>query len=341
MNTRFTNALNGVAQNTPPIWLMRQAGRYHSHYQNLRAKHTFVELCKVPKLAAQVALGPIQDFDFDLAILFSDLLFTLEALGLPLSYDEGGPKLGFKLSVENLSKLTAPDKAVSALTFQAEAMSETRKLLDPSKSLIGFVGGPFTLFAYALSCKRHDRCEEAKCNWKLFNAFCGDFLLPLLEEEIELQLKAGAEVVMLLDPSAGVIDPNLFSSDYLPRLKGLVSRFPDRLGYYLRAGSEAHFRALNNLAQPFKGIGIDHRLDLPAILKEKHGGFIQGNFDESLMLLGPEAFKSELERYFAPLLKLSSAERRGWVCGLGHGVLPGTPVENVRNFVKHVRQIFA
>ena len=91
---RFHNALSRVAQPTPPIWLMRQAGRYHRHYQGLRQQHSFVELCKQPDLAAEVTLGPLLDFDFDTAILFSDLLFPLEALGMGLEYTDQGPRLG-------------------------------------------------------------------------------------------------------------------------------------------------------------------------------------------------------------------------------------------------------
>ena len=93
-NLRFHNALARTPQITPPIWLMRQAGRYHRHYQNLRRQHSFMDLCKRPELAAQVALGPVQDFDFDTAILFSDLLFPLEALGMGLQYTDRGPELG-------------------------------------------------------------------------------------------------------------------------------------------------------------------------------------------------------------------------------------------------------
>ena len=88
-NKRFSNAINKVSQKVPPIWFMRQAGRYHSHYQGLRKKHSFVELCKEPELAAEVAMGPINDFDYDVAILFSDILFPLESLGLRLDYKPG------------------------------------------------------------------------------------------------------------------------------------------------------------------------------------------------------------------------------------------------------------
>ena len=111
-NERFSNALKHIPQKTPPIWFMRQAGRYHSHYQNLKKSYSFEELCKNPDLAAETALGPINDFDFDVAILFSDILFVLEALGMSLKYDPGpifgkfiDEKLPFKTWVLNLGVL--------------------------------------------------------------------------------------------------------------------------------------------------------------------------------------------------------------------------------------------
>src|ERR1043165_4014584 len=104
-NPRFQNALARVPQRTPPIWLMRQAGRYHKHYQALRAKHSFVDLCKQPELAAEVARGPVMDFGFDAAILFSDLLFPREALGMGLEYTERGPQLGWQLNEQTISQL--------------------------------------------------------------------------------------------------------------------------------------------------------------------------------------------------------------------------------------------
>src|SRR5580765_9057868 len=104
-NARFQNALARVPQSTPPVWLMRQAGRYHRHYQSLRAKYSFVDLCKQPELAAEVALGPVLDFGFDAAILFSDLLFPLEALGMGLEYTDHGPQLGRKLNAQSISQL--------------------------------------------------------------------------------------------------------------------------------------------------------------------------------------------------------------------------------------------
>src|SRR5438270_5949462 len=140
-NARFQNALARRRQATPPIWLMRQAGRYHKHYQALRQKYSFMDLCKQPELAAEVALGPVLDFDFDAAILFSDLLFPLEALGMGLEYTDRGPQLGWNLNEDTLSRLRSIEDASPQLLFQGEAMQATRDRLPSDRSLIGFVGG--------------------------------------------------------------------------------------------------------------------------------------------------------------------------------------------------------
>ena len=119
-NARFQNALIRRAQPTPPIWLMRQAGRYHGHYQALRAKHSFMDLCKQPELAAEVARWPVLDFGFDAAILFSDLLFPLEALGIGLEYTDQGPQLAWKLDENSISCLRSVDDAWPHLLFRAK-----------------------------------------------------------------------------------------------------------------------------------------------------------------------------------------------------------------------------
>src|SRR5882724_2245113 len=133
-NARFQNALARREQSTPPIWLMRQAGRYHKHYQALRQKYSFMDLCKQPELAAEVALGPVLDFDFDAAILFSDLLFPLEALGMGLDYTERGPQLGWKLDENSISRLRSLDDAWPGLLFQGPAVRATRERIPCDRS---------------------------------------------------------------------------------------------------------------------------------------------------------------------------------------------------------------
>ena len=116
-NSKFYNALNQIPQVTPPIWFMRQAGRYHSHYQQLKLKYTFEELCKNAELAAEVACGPVEEFDFDVAILFSDILFVLEGLGLKLEFNPG-PIFKEELNLKNYKKFTDIDKKERPLTIE-------------------------------------------------------------------------------------------------------------------------------------------------------------------------------------------------------------------------------
>src|SRR6266513_2079092 len=216
-SARFQNALSRRAQSTPPIWLMRQAGRYHKHYQALRAKYSFMDLCKRPELAAEVALGPVLDFDFDAAILFSDLLFPLEALGMELEYTDGGPQLGWKLDRTTLPRLRSVDEAWGNLFFQGEAMRMTSASLPNDKSLIGFVGGPWTLFVYAVQ-GTHKNVSKALNDMQLFAKFC-ETMVPLLAKNIELQLANGAEIVMLFDTAAGEIAADVFHGEVIPQIE--------------------------------------------------------------------------------------------------------------------------
>src|SRR5437879_6309388 len=140
-SARFQNALARRPQTTPPIWLMRQAGRYHRHYQALRAKHSFMDLCKQPELAAEIARGPVLDFGFDAAILFSDLLFPLEALGTGLEYTNRGPQLGWQLSEQTISQMRSVEDAWPHLLFQGEAMRTTRDRLLSDRTRLAMGGG--------------------------------------------------------------------------------------------------------------------------------------------------------------------------------------------------------
>ena len=334
-NLRFQKALARIPQATPPIWLMRQAGRYHRHYQDLRRQFSFMDLCKQPELAAHVALGPVLDFDFDAAILFSDLLFPLEALGMGLEYTDAGPQLGWKLTRESLSQMSSVDEAWSQLLFQGEAMRATRRLLPDNKSLIGFVGGPWTLFVYAVE-GTHKHVESAVRALSLFEKFC-ETMVPLLTRNIALQMENGAEVVMIFDTAAGELPPAVFQSAVVPQLERLARAFPSALGYYSKGTTRAHLDHPLFTDGRFAGIGLDHHWDLRDAFAMFPHGFVQGNFDQNLLLgSSPDELKRQVERFLDPLRE---HDRVGWICGLGHGVLPKTPEENVRRFIKTVREV--
>ena len=333
-NVRFQNALARAPQPTPPVWLMRQAGRYHRHYQDLRRQFSFMDLCKQPELAAHVALGPVMDFDFDAAILFSDLLFPLEALGMDLEYTDAGPQLGWKLTPQTLGKFRDVDDAWPHLLFQGEAVRETRALLPGDKNLIGFVGGPWTLFVYAVE-GTHKNVEHAVKELKLFEQSC-DTLVPLLIRNIENQLANGAEVVMIFDTAAGELSPEVFKHTVVPQLERLARSFPSKLGYYSKRTNREHLSHSLFTGGTWAGIGVDHHWDLRDAFELFPNGFVQGNFEEDLLLASREELKRHLENFLDPFIK---HDRAGWICGLGHGVLPKTPEENVRLFVNTVREV--
>lgn len=338
MNSLFQNSLNRTAQAIPPIWFMRQAGRYHQHYQALRAKYSFMDLCKNPELAAQVALGPIQDFDFDVSILFSDILFPLEALGMGLEYTDHGPRLGFQLTGETISQLGSVDKAVEFMSFQHQAMKATRELLSKNKSLIGFIGGLWTLFVYATEGSHAGSLIHSKRQIHLLPAFL-EKMLPLLKENIRLQLAGGAEIVMVFDTAAGEVSPAFFKQWLAPALVTLAQEFPNKLGYYSK-GTQSSFFDETFKALPWAGQGFDHRWNLTECFKLQNKGFVQGNFDQAFLFQDENDFKKTLAQYMQPFINLSAQERAGWVCGLGHGVLPKTPEKNVKLFVETIRETF-
>ena len=334
-NARFQNALARKPQSVPPIWLMRQAGRYHKHYQALRARHSFMDLCKQPELAAEVALGPVLDFGFDAAILFSDLLFPLEALGMGLEYKDSGPALGWKLNVQSISQLRDIDDAWPHLQFQGDAVRATRARLPNDRSLIGFVGGPWTLFVYAVEGTHKGSLSESKKLLSLFPEFCKT-IVPLLERNIQLQLDKGAEVVMIFDTAAGELAPSIFTAEIVPQLQRLTATSGSRVGYYSKGTQPAHLRHELFEKGKLAGIGVDHRWDLGEVLATRSQGFVQGNFDQTLLFAERGELQRHLQNYLQPMTKQPPA---GWICGLGHGVLPGTPEDNVRLFVDTVREV--
>lgn len=338
-NERFKFAVSGKPQKTPPIWFMRQAGRYHSHYRKLKEKYTFLELCKTPELAAEVALGPVKEFGFDVSILFSDLLFPLEAMGMGLDYAPG-PKLSHQLKTEeDIANLKDVDLAIESLVFQKKAMSLTREVLPKNVSLIGFLGGPWTLFTYATTGKHEGVLSRPKSNPKLIELFYSK-ILPILKENLRLQFEGGAEVVMFLDTSGGDLSPDWFKRLVVNPINELGSIYPGRIGYYTKGSTLDQLKLLKDISG-LGGIGVDHRFSIATLLKEKSSpGFLQGNFDQSLLFLSKDDFIHAVHQYFEPIKELTIEERTGWVSGLGHGVLPETPEDNIKRLIDMIRENF-
>jgi uroporphyrinogen decarboxylase len=345
MSNLFTAALARVNEHRPPVWFMRQAGRYHAHYRGIRAEHSFIDLCKRPELAAEVTMGPMEAFDFDAAIMFSDLLFPLEALGMPLSY-EPGPTFGWQVrELADVQRLNGSDGSIEQLAFQGQALRLIRERLPESKGLLGFVGGPLTLFFYAAAGSHQSDLGTAHAGLAdgRYAGFCTK-LIPLLARNMALQWRSGADCVAVFDTCAGELAPEAFDRWVVPQLAEVLAQLrhqcPDaRVLYYSKGTDARHWRRLESL--PIAGIGIDWRTPLVEALEEFGDRWaIQGNFDPHAMLLPEADFLRSLEAFFDPLLALPMSKRRGWICGLGHGVLPATPEHHVRLFVDLQRELF-
>jgi uroporphyrinogen decarboxylase len=342
--TALLAALQRRNTGRPPAWMMRQAGRYHSHYQMLKRSADFIELCKNPLLSAETAMGPVHDFNFDAAILFSDLLFPLEAMGMGLRYDPG-PKLDFHIHTQaDAARLKGGAALAQDLSFQADAVKLTRQRLRADKGLIGFVGGPFTLYVYAAA-GSHEAAAQALPGLEngTYAAF-NEKLLDLLAANMAMQTGAGADCIALFDTAAGEIDPATYGKYVVPVLADVLARFRKLdantpVIYYSRGTGPAYWDQLTAL--PFQCLGIDWRHPMSEVL-ERYGDrwAIQGNVDPEWLHLPGDELEKRLRDYFAPIKTLPAARRQGWICGLGHGVLQKTPEANVRRFVSLQREIF-
>ncbi len=327
----FCAALQGKNTARPPVWMMRQAGRYHKHYQALRRAHSFIELCKNPYLACEVALGPVMDFDFDAAILFSDLLFPLEALGMPLRYDPG-PILDWHIEqVSDIDKLECKDPS-DFLGFQGLALELTRKALPAHKGLLGFVGGPLTLFCYAVQGGHKGSLAKSLSLIEagLFDRFC-EKLEPVLVRNIELQ--STADCVAMMDTCAGSLTPDVLKKYIMPWTQRILAQVKVPMLYYSLGTTSAHLATIPR--QNVVGIGVDWNNSLPDLLMQ--WPVVQGNINPEALFMDQKALRAHLTESWQALSGVSLA---GWICGLGHGVLPGTPEENVRFFVQYQREVF-
>jgi uroporphyrinogen decarboxylase len=326
-----------------PVWFMRQAGRYHSHYQNIKKDSDFMSMCKNPKLACDITMGPINDFNFDAAILFSDLLFPLEQLGLGLTYNPG-PLLKFKLEESSdLLKLKLIQNSRDYYGFQKEATKLLRAELPKSKTLLGFVGAPWTLYTYAVEGSHAGNLTSSKLGFYdgRWSGFC-ELLLPELLTEMSLQAEGGADAICLFDTAVGELTFNDFKEFILPTLRKTTSEFKKihpnkKIVYYSKL---THMNYLQEIQDDnIDVLGIDWRMSLSDALKTLGNDYmIQGNFDPSYLHYDWALIEKKLEQFWEPLKNLNNLDR--WICGLGHGVLQQTPEINVRKMVEYVHKNF-
>jgi len=324
-NQKFYNALHRIEQNVPPIWLMRQAGRYHSHYQNLKTKHTFEELCKTPELICETTMGPIQDFDFDAAILFSDILFPLDYLGMGLSFNPG-PDFSNPLTEQMLNQ-EREQSFSDYIKFQIDGLNMIRDTLPKNKSLIGFVGAPYTLFKFA---QRHPQS-----NSNLFNNFL-PIIEKILEENIDLQFSVDLDVLMIFDTEAQHLSVDDFNKNVRPFIEKVAFKYPGKIGYFTKDIDDEKFESLKTI-KDLKLTVVGSNQDIFSKLPNTNLS-LQGNFsNEYLAIDDISQFKKHLDNFIKYIKDQDLAKRVGWICSLDHGVLKTTPEHNVKLFIDKIR----
>ncbi len=337
-NDRFLRACRREPVDTTPIWLMRQAGRYQPEYRKLREKHPMLELCTVPELAAEVTLLPLRMFDLDAAILFSDLTIPFLAMGVPFTLKENvGPVVAHPVrSEEDVNSLRVMDPAED-LPFVAESIRILRRELHVP--LIGFTGAPFTLAAYLVEggpSRDYSRVRAMMYSRPDLWQRLLDTLAENITRYLRAQIEAGAQAVQLFDSWVGAVSPRAYRQFLLPVMQRIVSALKP-LGapvIYFGTGTASLLELMRDTGADV--IGVDWRVLLDeAWQRLGYSCAIQGNMDPAVMLASPDTVKQEAQ----DVLRRAGG-RAGHIFNLGHGVLPDTPVENVRVLIETVHQGF-
>jgi uroporphyrinogen decarboxylase len=335
----FLKALSGQALDRPPIWLMRQAGRYLPEYRALRTKATnFIDFCLNPELATEVTLQPVRRFGMDAAILFADILLVPHALGQTVGFYEGeGPRLDPIRDGSALAKLSDA-KLDATLAPVMETIRRVRAALAPDVALIGFAGAPWTVATYMIEGQGHTEYENCRrMMWqepKLFAALI-DRLVTATSAYLIAQADAGAEALQLFDTWAGAVPAPLFDiavTEPAARIvRAVKAEHPDIpfIGFPRAAASHLASYAERT---GINAIGVDHFTGLAfARQATPQGVAIQGNLDPMLLLAGGEAMERDARRI------VGAMKGRPFIFNLGHGVLQPTPPEHVARLVDVVK----
>jgi uroporphyrinogen decarboxylase len=338
MNDRFLRACRLDPVDCTPVWFMRQAGRYMREYQAVRAKHSILEVCKTPELAAQVTLQPIERFSLDAAIVFADILLPLEPMGISLEFAEGeGPVIHNpvrdRAAVDRLRVIDGDE-----LNYVAEAVRQARLALAGRVPLIGFAGAPFTLASYAIEGAGSRNYIETKRMMyrepELWHRLM-DKLARVVTGYLRRQVRAGAQAIQLFDSWVGCLSPGDYAEYVLPHVQVIFEGLKRERVPMIHFGTGTG--ALLKLMREAGGdvIGVDWRMDLDeAWAMVGYDAAVQGNLDP-VALFAP---LHEIERRVEDILR-RAANRPGHIFNLGHGILPQTPVENVGAVVDMVHKL--
>src|SRR5262245_47225980 len=336
VNDRFLRACRRQPVDRTPVWFMRQAGRYMPEYRALRQKHTLLTLCRTPELAVEVTLQPVRPLGVDAAILFSDLLLPLEPMGIPFDFMAGeGPVIEKPVrGPADIERLRRFDPRQD-LGMVLEAIRILARELEGRVPLIGFAGAPFTLASYAIEGGHSTQFALTKGlmygDPPAWHRLAG-LLADVVREYLCAQVDAGAQAVQLFDSWVGALDEADYREFVLPHVRSILEGLADRRVPVIHFGTgTGHLLAVQREAGG-DVIGVDWRAPLDEAWRRMgEGRAVQGNLDPTV-LLGPR------DRVLARVddVVRRAGGRLGHVFNLGHGILPTTPVANVKAVVDHV-----
>ena len=334
----FLRACRGEKTERTPVWLMRQAGRYQKSYRDIRGKFSFLELCKNKEAVAQVTINAVEELGVDAAIIFSDILVILEPMGFGLDYVAGdGPVIS--ADIQGLSSIQKiPDfEPEEKLAYVMDGIHLTRANLNSEIPLIGFSGAPFTLASYLLEGGASKNFIHTKTlmysDEKAWHALLEKISL-LTAKYLQAQIRAGVDAVQIFDSWAGILNAEDYQQYVLPHSRALIEAVKGQVPVIHFGTGTAPFLDIFSSAGS-DVVGIDAHISLEegwkkAGLKKA----VQGNLDPVLLFSSKEKIRAETQK----ILKQAHG-RPGHIFNLGHGVLPGTPEENVKYLVECVREI--
>lgn len=333
------SVLRGEARSVPPLWLMRQAGRYLPEYRDVRASaKSFLDFCYSPQKAAEATLQPIRRFHFDAAILFSDILVVPDAMGQQVSFESGaGPRLEPIETPEQIERL-GPFK-IEHLGPVFETIDLVKAALPSDVAFIGFCGAPFTVASYMIAGQgTPDQAPARLFAYRFPDAFAKliDRVVEASIDYLTRQIEAGVDVLQIFDSWAGVLPADEFrrwSAEPVRRIvTGVKARHPQTPVIAFVRGADAHLPMLTRTIGA-AAYGIDTALDPAwAVAQTAADVVLQGNLDPLALVAGGEALDREVDSI------LAAFRGRPHIFNLGHGILQQTPIENVERLVARVRR---
>ncbi len=337
----FVRACRRQPVEATPVWFMRQAGRYMKEYREVREHHSLVEICKKPDIAAEVTITAAEYLKVDAAIIFADLLLPLEVMGLPFHFEAGeGPVIEKPVRTAEEVKALRSDRAAE-LGYVADAVSLVAKHFGNKLPVIGFCGAPFTLASYMVEGGGSRHYIEVKK--LMYNApevweELVDKLVTVLAEYTAAQVRAGADVVQIFDSWAGCLSVEDYRRYALLPTTQLIKRLQKETGVpiiYFGTDSATLLPSMSETGAEV--IGLDWRIPLDEGWKTVgHHHAVQGNLDPVALFASWREVKGRAEH----ILRLADG-RPGHIFNLGHGILPHTPVDNVKNLAQFVHEFSA